>query len=32
VDRQWSNKIDCYVAQPHRVVMVYGLAGAHRRN
>jgi hypothetical protein len=30
VDRQWSNKFECYVAQARRVVMVYGLAGAHR--
>src|SRR5258707_821856 len=30
VDRQWSNKLECYVAQARRVVMAYGLAGAHR--
>jgi hypothetical protein len=30
VDRQWSNKFECYVAQARRVVMAYGLAGAHR--
>jgi hypothetical protein len=28
VDRQWSNKLECYVAQARRVVMAYGLAGA----
>jgi hypothetical protein len=30
VDRQWSNKLECYVAQARRVVMACGLAGAHR--
>jgi hypothetical protein len=30
VDRQWSNKLECYVAQARRVVMAYGLAGARR--
>jgi hypothetical protein len=30
VDRQWSNKLECYVAQARRVVMAHGLAGAHR--
>jgi len=30
LDRQWSNKLECYVAQARRVVMAYGLAGAHR--
>ena len=30
MDRQWSNKLECYVAQARRVVMAYGLAGAHR--
>jgi hypothetical protein len=28
VDRQWSNKLECRVAQARRVVMAYGLAGA----
>src|SRR5258707_2029480 len=30
VDRQWSNKLECYAAQGCRVAMAYGLAGAHR--
>jgi hypothetical protein len=30
VDRQWSNKLECHPAQARRVVMAYGLAGAHR--
>ena len=30
MDRQWSNKLECYVAQARRVVMAYGSAGAHR--
>jgi hypothetical protein len=30
VDRQWSNKLECYVAQARRVVMAYGLTDAHR--
>jgi hypothetical protein len=30
VDRQWSNKLECHVAQARRVVMAYGLAGARR--
>jgi hypothetical protein len=30
VDRQWSNKLECRVAQARRVVTAYGLAGAHR--
>jgi hypothetical protein len=30
VDRQWSNKLECYAAQARRVVMAHGLAGAHR--
>jgi hypothetical protein len=30
VDRQWSNKLECYVEQARRAVMAYGLAGAHR--
>jgi hypothetical protein len=28
VDRQWSNKLECYVAQARCVVIAYGLAGA----
>jgi hypothetical protein len=28
VDRQWSNKPECRVAQARRVVMAYGLGGA----
>jgi hypothetical protein len=28
LDRQWSNKLECYVAQARRVVMADGLAGA----
>jgi hypothetical protein len=31
MDRQWSNKLECHVAQARRVVMAYGLAGAHRQ-
>jgi len=30
VDRQWSNKLECYVAQAGRIVIAYGLAGARR--
>jgi hypothetical protein len=30
VDRQWSSKLECYVAQARGVVMADGLAGAHR--
>jgi hypothetical protein len=30
VDRQWSNKLECYVAQACRFVSAYGLAGVHR--
>jgi hypothetical protein len=30
VDRQWSNKLERYVAQARRVAMALGLAGAHR--
>jgi hypothetical protein len=30
VDRQWSSKLECNVAPARRVVMAYGLAGAHR--
>ena len=30
MDRQWSNKLECHVAQARRVVMAHGLAGAHR--
>jgi len=30
VDRQWSNQLECYAAQARRVIMAYGLAGAHR--
>ena len=30
VDRQWSNKPECDVAQARRVVMAYGLADAYR--
>jgi hypothetical protein len=30
VDRQWSNKLECSVAQARRVVVTYGLTGAHR--
>jgi hypothetical protein len=29
-DRQWSNKLECYVAQARCVVVGYGLAGVHR--
>jgi hypothetical protein len=31
VDRQWSKKLECHVAQAGCVVMGYGLAGAHRK-
>jgi hypothetical protein len=30
VDRQWSNKLECHVAQARCVGIAYGLAGAHR--
>jgi hypothetical protein len=30
VDRQWSDKLECHVAQARRVVVAYGLAGVHR--
>jgi hypothetical protein len=30
MDRQWSDKLECHVAQARRVVMAYGLAGARR--
>jgi hypothetical protein len=30
MDGQWSNKLECHVAQARRVVMAYGLAGARR--
>jgi hypothetical protein len=30
VDRQWSNKLECYAAQGRRVVMAYGSVGVHR--
>ena len=30
MDRQWSDKLEYYVAQARRVVMAHGLAGAHR--
>jgi hypothetical protein len=30
MDRQWSNKLECYLAQARRLVMAYGLADAHR--
>jgi hypothetical protein len=29
VDGQWSNRLECHVAQARCVVMAYGLAGAH---
>jgi hypothetical protein len=30
MDRQWSSKLECYVAQARRVAMAHGLAGAHQ--
>jgi hypothetical protein len=31
VDRLWSNKLECHVAQARCVVMGYGLAGVDRK-